>query len=275
MAMVLFGVASESTVTFSSIPKSLYAGGASMGAPLFAAIDGHYVFYTDTVTTTFETLPNASMALAAYDEELIDLAVLPSRLTDVTRAAGPWAQLPVAAYGLVATLPEPATLVLARDVLARMWTGNISTWDDPAIAALNGGTSPLAGNITLAVTVYDSAADEFASTTGLFARALSLFDPTGFGAAYKASGGILATTVRGLVGPRRLVEVGSPDGSARLAAMAERPGATTYVDAGAAQAANASFARLVNRAGSVVAAPSISWTGPATARGRWPVCSLA
>lgn len=64
--------------------------------------------------------------------------------------------------GLVVTIPTSSPIILDRPMLAAIWSGAVSTWEEPAIAALNGGSWPLEGNITLVVTNHTMAADEHA-----------------------------------------------------------------------------------------------------------------
>ncbi|QBZ81423.1 Serine/threonine protein kinase, catalytic domain containing protein [Pandoravirus celtis] len=250
-------------VDFSNPPTVIALAGHARGAALFAAINAAYVSETDETTTSYQEAASISTALYDYTLGLNDAVVAMGRLDPSTPEAGDWSQLPMAAYGLVTTVPAAAPLVLDRAALAGIWSGAIDAWNHSYIAALNGGESPLVGDITLVVTEYASAADEHPTPTGVFARALASFDPSGFGAAYAAQEGRLAATLRALIDPARLVVVDAAAVDADVGRLEAAIGladgsvpAATYALHEDAAAAGARFARLVNRAGTVLDAPT-------------------
>jgi hypothetical protein len=84
--------------------------------------------------------------MAAVASNVVDFAILDSYLeSDQLHEGGDFVQLPTVATALVpvANLPgiDPLTapLVLTGDVLARVFSGNITFWDDAAIVAVNAG----------------------------------------------------------------------------------------------------------------------------------------
>ncbi|AGO84667.2 Serine/threonine protein kinase [Pandoravirus salinus] len=247
---------STAATVFTNAPKTIPVTGHPRGATLFASVNQAYAYDSDWVTTSYASTSTTSKALADYGLGLADLVITTSRL-DESLAAGGWSQLPIGAYGLVATVPAAATspVVLDRAALVGIWSGAITQWDDPAIAALNSGVSPLAGEIVLVVGSHPSAADEYSSLTGVFARALASFDPVGFGAAYAASGGRLAQTVVGLAGAARVIVTNTTADRVAGAANATIM-ATTYALPDDADAAGLPWASLINRAGTPLDAPT-------------------
>nr|UMO78490.1 Serine/threonine protein kinase [Pandoravirus belohorizontensis] len=263
LAIALLAARAAVAIDFSNPPTVIALAGHARGAALFAAINAAYVSETDETTTSYQAAASTLTALYDYTLGLNDAVVSMGRLDPSMAEVGNWSQLPMTAYGLVATVPAAAPLVLDRAALAGIWSGAINTWNHSAIAALNGGASPLAGEITLVATEYASAADEHPTPTGAFARALASFDPSGFGVAYAAQGGRLAATLRTLVDPARLVVIDAADADADVGRLEATIGlanasvpAATYALHGDAAAAGARFARMVNRAGTVLNAPT-------------------
>nr|UMO80375.1 Serine/threonine protein kinase [Pandoravirus aubagnensis] len=249
------------TIDFSNPPTVIALAGHPRGTALFDAINAAYVSETDETTTSYQETASITTALYDYTLGLNDAVVTMGRLDPPTAEAGNWSQLPMAAYGLVITVPSETPLVLDRAALAGIWSGAIDSWNHSAIATLNGGVSPLSGDITLVVSEYATAADEHPTPTGVFARALALFDPSGFGAAYDAHGRRLAPTLRALIDPARLLIRDSADTDtqrleAAVALYNISTPATTYALHSDAVSGNVRFARLVNRAGNTVSAPT-------------------
>jgi ABC-type phosphate transport system substrate-binding protein len=253
---LLAAVGPSRALTFTNAPKTIPVMGHPRGAALFAAINKAYAYDSDWVTTFYASTPTTSEALGNYTLALADLVITMSRLDDSVASNG-WSQLPIGAYGFVATLPAVATsaLVLDRAALVGIWSGAITHWDDPAIMTLNGGVAPLTGEIMLVVSDHTSAADEYSSLTGVFGRALASFDPEGFGAAYAASGGRLAQTVMDLAGAARVIIANTSADRTALAADSTIM-ATTYALSEDTHAAGLRWASLINRAGARLDAPT-------------------
>lgn len=74
--------------------------------------------------------------------------------------------------------------VLDGPTLAGIYSGNITSWRDPAILGLNNGLALPDQNITMGFLSNDTTG----VTTNVFVRALSAFNPA-FAAAYKDAGG--------------------------------------------------------------------------------------
>ena len=128
-------------------------------------------------------------------------------------------------------------LRLNGTVLAQMYQGTITTWDNPAIAALNPGVS-LPGTRVVPLHRSDSSGDTF-----LFTSYLSTHDP-----AWNSAIGY-GTTV---AWPRTPAAAGGLGNSGMIAGCRARPGCVAYVGISylsAALAAGLGEAQLANAAG--------------------------
>jgi phosphate transport system substrate-binding protein len=123
-------------------------------------------------------------------------------------------------------------LVVNADVLAKIFTGAITTWNDPAIAALNGGTTLPDTKIT---PIYRS---DSSGTTDNFQKYLTAAAPQtwtkGAGKEFQGGAGEGAQKSAGVV-----------------QAVQATPGAIGYVEKSPAAAANLPFAQIDSGAGAV------------------------
>ena len=123
-------------------------------------------------------------------------------------------------------------LVVNADVLAKIFTGAITTWNDPAIAALNGGTTLPDTKIT---PIYRS---DSSGTTDNFQKYLTAAAPQTWtkGAGKEFQGG---------------AGEGAQKSSGVVQAVQATPGAIGYVEKSPAAAANLPFAQIDSGAGAV------------------------
>jgi phosphate transport system substrate-binding protein len=123
-------------------------------------------------------------------------------------------------------------LVVNADLLAKIFTGAITTWNDPAIAALNGGTTLPDTKIT---PIYRS---DSSGTTDNFQTYLSSAAPQTWtkGAGKEFQGG---------------AGEGAQKSSGVVQAVQATPGAIGYVEKSPAQAANLTTAQLDSGSGAV------------------------
>ncbi|MCV7134830.1 phosphate ABC transporter substrate-binding protein PstS [Mycobacterium hodleri] len=123
-------------------------------------------------------------------------------------------------------------LVVNADVLAKIFTGAITTWNDPAIAALNGGTTLPDTKIT---PIYRS---DSSGTTDNFQKYLTAAAPQTWtkGAGKEFQGG---------------AGEGAQKSSGVVQAVQATPGAIGYVEKSPAKAANLPFAQIDSGAGAV------------------------
>ena len=123
-------------------------------------------------------------------------------------------------------------LVVNGDVLAKIFTGGITTWNDPAIAALNSGTTLPDTKIT---PIYRS---DSSGTTDNFQKYLTAAAPQSWtkGAGKEFQGG---------------AGEGAQKSSGVVQAVQATPGAIGYVEKSPAKAANLPFAQIDSGAGAV------------------------
>ncbi|MDT5338948.1 MAG: phosphate transport system substrate-binding protein [Mycobacterium sp.] len=123
-------------------------------------------------------------------------------------------------------------LVVNADLLAKIFTGAITTWNDPAIAALNGGATLPDTKIT---PIYRS---DSSGTTDNFQKYLTAAAPATWtkGAGKEFQGG---------------AGEGAQKSSGVVQAVQATPGAIGYVEKSPAAAANLPFAQIDSGAGAV------------------------
>lgn len=123
-------------------------------------------------------------------------------------------------------------LVVTPDVLAKIFTGAITTWNDPAISALNGGATLPDTKIT---PIYRS---DSSGTTDNFQKYLTAAAPQTWtkGAGKEFQGG---------------AGEGAQKSSGVVQAVQATPGAIGYVEKSPAEAANLPFAQIDSGAGAV------------------------
>jgi phosphate transport system substrate-binding protein len=137
-------------------------------------------------------------------------------------------------------------LKLDASVLAQIFSGKITTWNDPAIAALNSGVTLPSTKITLAVRSDSS------GTTANFSQYL-----------VDAAGSAWTKGTASTITWPSTARAGD-GGSAVAAIVKSTPGAIGYVDFSTATAAGLSAATVKNAAGDYVAPSSASATAAAT-----------
>jgi phosphate transport system substrate-binding protein len=156
---------------------TLAGAGSTFDAPFFAAAFARYQQQHPGVTIGYSAV-GSSAGIAAFSARQVDFGASDVPMTASERAAakgGPVAQVPVAlggegvAYNL--SLPAGARLHLTGPVLAAIYLGQITHWNDPALTALNPGLSLPAATINV---VHRS---DGSGTTYIFSNYLSSVDP--------------------------------------------------------------------------------------------------
>lgn len=215
-----------------------------------------YPFLQELVAPFNQAFPNATLAPAAggsgkgitdATNGISQMGGSDAYLTTAELGSG-LANIPaaVSAQDVFYNLPGvTASLKLTGSVLAQMYEGKITTWNDAAVAKLNPGVSLPA---TKVVTIHrsDSSGDTF-----LFSGFLSKTDPNGWGG---PSGPGQGTTVSWPAAPGALTASGNPG---MVAACKASPGCVAYVGISAqstAQQAKLGEAQLQDRAGDFVTA---------------------
>lgn len=216
-----------------------------------------------------ERITNGTVDFGASD------APLTEKQFEENDAQGEVVQLPWALSGVVPAYNvkgAPEHLKLSGEVLADIYLGRITNWNDPGIAKLNPGASLPSTKIT---PVYrsDGSGDTYA-----FTKYLSTMDP-----GFKSKVGV-STSVKFPIG------VGAEKNDGVLAAISQTDGAIGYVGLACAREDELSMPDVENSAGEFpepgvksveAAAKAVSTIGPkheifltdlpATAKGAYPI----
>jgi phosphate transport system substrate-binding protein len=156
---------------------TLAGAGSTFDAPFFSAAFAKYQQQHPGVTIGYSAV-GSSAGIAAISAKQVDFGASDVPMTASEQAAatgGPVTQVPVAlggegiAYNL--SLPAGARLHLTGPVLAGIFLGQITRWNDPAITALNPGLSLQAAQIKV---VHRS---DGSGTTYIFSNYLSTISP--------------------------------------------------------------------------------------------------
>ena len=158
-------------------PPTLTGSGSTFDAPFFSAAFAQYQQQHPGVTISYAAV-GSSAGIAAFSARQVNFGASDVPMTAREQAAaqgGPVTQVPVdlggegIAYNL--SLPAGARLHLTGPVLAAIFLGQITRWNDPALIALNPGiTLPLAP-----ITVVHRS--DGSGTTYIFSNYLSSVDP--------------------------------------------------------------------------------------------------
>jgi phosphate transport system substrate-binding protein len=234
--------AAASSSPSASASRTLAETGSSLMAPLFAlwAPAYHARFSQVTLRTTSSSSGEGISSAAAGKADIGASDAFLSPATLATYSSLVNIPLAVAALMVVYNVPGISTsahLRLDGTVLARIFSGKIGRWDDPAIAALNPGVK-LPGTAIVPVHRADSSGSTF-----LFTSYLNAQDPSGW------SSSLIGTTVAWPGPPGALGATGS---DAVISSVGSAPGAIGYVGVSylsQVRGANEGEAALGNSAG--------------------------
>ena len=228
-----------------SASRTLAETGSSLMAPLFAlwAPAYHARFSQVTLRTTSSSSGEGISSAAAGKADIgaSDAFLSPATLAKYSSLVN--IPLAVAALMVVYNVPgvsASAHLRLDGTVLARIFSGKIGRWDNPAIAALNPGVK-LPGAAIVPVHRTDSSGSTF-----LFTSYLNAQDPSGW------SSSLIGTTV---AWPRPPGALGASGSDAIVSSVKSAPGAIGYVGVSylsQVRGANEGEAALGNSAGRFV-----------------------
>jgi phosphate transport system substrate-binding protein len=189
IALALGACSSTAAVTSSPTPTTAVFGasihratltgaGSTFVAPFFDLAFAHYHQQNPGVSISYAAVGSGA-GITAFSAKQADFGASDVPMTASEQAAatgGPSVQVPVALGGEVVAynlnLPGGQRLHLTGPVIAKIFLGQISNWDDPAIAALNPGIDIPAGPITV---VHRS---DGSGTTYIFSDYLSSVSPT-------------------------------------------------------------------------------------------------
>jgi phosphate transport system substrate-binding protein len=174
--------ATSKTTTATAIssggPGTLTGAGSTYVAPFFALAFAKYHQRDPAITVNYAVVgSSAGIAAISAQEVAFGASDVPMNASELSAAkGGPITQVPDAlgAEGLAYNLDLPAgtRMHLTGPVLARIFLGQITRWDDPAIVALN----PHAGLPSATITVVHRS--DGSGTTYIFSNYLSSVDPT-------------------------------------------------------------------------------------------------
>lgn len=233
--------------------------GATFPLPLYSQWTYAYQYVDPAVAISYNGVGSGA-GKTAIIKNTVDFAGSDSLLNDQNYTDGKDLQMyPMVAGAVVPVynialkaVPTPAAgqtaaklpaLVLDRQTLVDIFNGKITTWDDPAIVALNPDLKdfiPAGAKIT---TVHRS---DGSGTTELFTKSL-----TAFSADWKAGGAAsIEWPIKESLGGK---------GNAGVAALVvSTPNSIGYVELSYALSNNLNFASLVNKAGKTVIANGAS-----------------
>jgi phosphate transport system substrate-binding protein len=156
---------------------TLIGAGSTFDAPFFAVAFANYQQQHPGVTISYAVV-GSSAGIAAISAQQVDFGAADVPMTAAEQAAatgGPITQVPVdlGGEGIAYNLPLPAgaRLHLTGPVLAQIYLGQVTRWNDPAITALNPGLSLPPAAITV---VHRS---DGSGTTYIFSNYLSSISP--------------------------------------------------------------------------------------------------
>jgi phosphate transport system substrate-binding protein len=241
--------ASDAAVVTAATPaaaaQTLSETGSSLMAPLFALWGPAYHARFSQVTLRTRSSSSGtgieSAAAGTADIGASDAYLSPATLAKHSHLVN--IPLAVAALMVVYNVPGigPAThLKLDGKLLARIYAGQITRWDDPAIAAVNPGAKLPGTGIVLVHRGDDS------GSTFLFTSYLNAQDPSDW------SGGLIGTTI---AWPRQPGELSAAGTEAMISSVRSAPGSIGYVGVSylsQVRAAGEGEAALGNSAGGYV-----------------------
>ncbi len=205
--------------TPASASRTLSETGSSLMAPLFAlwAPAYHAQFSQVNLNTASSSSGKgiSSAAAGTTDIGASDAYLSPADVTEYPNLVN--IPLAVAALMVICNVPgvSPSThLRLDGSVLARIFSGTITRWNDPAIKSLNPGAA-LPGSAIVLVHRADTSGSTF-----LFTSYMNAQDPAGWNSS------LIGTTV---AWPAQPGEIGVTGSSAVVNAVASAPGSIGYV----------------------------------------------
>ena len=225
--------------------QTLSETGSSLMAPLFARWGPayHARFSQVTIRTTSSSSGTGIDAAAAGTADIgaSDAYLSPATLAKHSHLVN----IPLAVSALMVVYHVPGIgqathLKLDGKLLAQIYAGQITRWDDPAIAAANPGVKLPGTGIVLVHRGDDS------GSTFLFTSYLNAQDPSGW------SGSLIGTTI---AWPRRPGELSAAGTSAMISSVRSAPGSVGYVGVSylsQVRAAGEGEAALGNSAGGYV-----------------------
>ena len=234
------------------------AAGATFPAPLYSQWTLSYQYVNPAVSINYNPIGSGA-GKTAIVANTVDFAGSDSALSDQNYTDGKDLQMypmvagaEVLAYNVAfKPVPTPAAgatavtlpkLVLSRQLLVDIYNAKVTTWNDPAIVALNPGLAAYlpAAPIT---TVHRS---DGSGTTDIFTHALAAFSPDW-----------TAGAAQSIQWPGKN-NLGGKGNAGVSAAILSTPNSIGYVEIAYAISNSMTFAQMVNKAGQTVSANGAS-----------------
>ena len=227
---------------FSGVTATLKGSGSTFQAP----------FDNASISALKAVLPSISISYGGggsgqgktdLSNQVVDFAGTDSLVKDADKGGykgGAFLYFPTVAAPITVSynLSGVTGLKLDGPTIAKIYTGKITTWNDPAIAALNSGTTLPSDPITVC------ARAEASGTTSNFTKFLNSSDPTDF-----------ATAATDQPTVWTLSSIQKAQGNGGVAACVKgKAGAVGYVDFSDAKQQNLTFAEVKNKNGEFVTA---------------------
>jgi phosphate transport system substrate-binding protein len=216
IALALAGLAGFSGTAHAQVDVPLVESGSSLLYPLFNLwVAGYTADHPEADITTTSTGSGAGIAQAI--KGLINIGASDAYLSDSLVKANPTMlsiPLAISAQAINYNLPGVSSLNLSGPILAAIYTGKITQWNDPAIAAANPGVT-LPAHVIIPVHRLDGSGDTF-----IFSQYLAESD-AGWGSTLKYGTTVSWPAVTG--------EIGAKGNAGMLAAAAANPYSVAYI----------------------------------------------
>jgi phosphate transport system substrate-binding protein len=241
-AVALAGLTGFAGAAYAQVDVPLVESGSSLLYPLFNLwVPAYAADHPGADITTTSTGSGAGIAQAI--KGLVDIGASDAYVSDALVKKNPTIlsiPLAISAQAINYNLPGVTNLKLSGPILAGIYSGTITKWNDPQIAAANPGVT-LPSNTIVPIHRLDGSGDTFIFSQYLSKSTPSWNSSTGFG-----------TT---LSWPAIAGEIGAKGNAGMLAAAAANPYSVAYIGvsyAGKVAAAGLGIAALENASGAYV-----------------------
>jgi phosphate transport system substrate-binding protein len=149
---------SAPSADFSSLSGTITAGGSSAQANVQQAWTAAFTAQASGVKVNYDKSQGSGGGVTnwlggSYDFAGTDAALKPDQFTQAKSSCGPDGGIDLPVYlsgvGIAYKLPGDPKLNLTGELIAKIFSGKITKWNDPAIAAVNSGTTLPAQAITV------------------------------------------------------------------------------------------------------------------------------
>jgi phosphate transport system substrate-binding protein len=219
----------------------LQGSGASFPAPLYGRWFKEYTAATSGVKVDYQAKGSGG-GIKDFTEHTVDFGASDAAMEDseISQVDQPIVMLPMTAGSVVLTYNLPDVkqpLKFSREAYSKIFLGQITNWNDPAIAKSNDGvTLP-----NMPITVVHRA--DSSGTTYVFTNHLSAISPE-----FAKSPGV----GKSVTWPKSDKFIAAPKNDGVTAMTMQTPGAIGYVEYGFAEQAKLPMALLENKSGKFV-----------------------